>query len=279
LNFVLCFLCFLLFSTLWEGESSMRMSTDKLLRRLWLVGTCLLLCGPGYGDKAGAEGAEFHGIKAGRVLFLGNSITLHGPKPDIGWEGNWGMAASSLDRDYVHLVLRAIAEATGKEPQSLVANIADFERQSDRFDVEARLAKELALKPELVIVAIGENVPALDSGEARAAFQEQTAKLLKRLKENGQPTIVVRSCFWPDPAKDAALRQACAQVGGIFVDIGPLGGDPANAARAERDYAHAGVAAHPGDRGMKAIADAILAALAAESPRQTSPGAPPAGSG
>ena len=75
--------------------------------------------------------------------------------------------------------------------------------------------------------------------------------------------IVVRSCFWPDAAKDAALRQACAEVGGIFVDIGPLGRDEANFARSERQFSDAGVAVHPGDKGMKAIADAILAALKA----------------
>lgn len=205
----------------------------------------------------------FHGIKANRVLFLGNSITLHGPKADIGWEGNWGMAASSQDRDYVHLVLRAIDETAGKRPESLVANIADFERGFDRYDVESRLAKELAFKPDLVIVAIGENVPALTTEQAKDGFQSQTAKLLKRLKGDGGPVIVVRSCFWPDAAKDAALRQACAEVGGIFVDIGALGREEANFARSERDFTHAGVAGHPGDRGMRAIADAILVALKA----------------
>lgn len=205
----------------------------------------------------------FHGIKANRVLFLGNSITLHGPKADIGWEGNWGMAASSQDRDYVHLVLRAIDETAGKRPESLVANIADFERGFDRYDVESRLAKELAFKPDLVIVAIGENVPALTTEQAKDGFQSQTAKLLKRLKGDGGPVIVVRSCFWPDAAKDAALRQACAEVGGIFVDIGALGREEANFARSERDFTHAGVAGHPGDRGMQAIADAILAAMKA----------------
>ena len=26
-----------------------------------------------------------------RFLFVGNSITRHGPKPEIGWENDWGM--------------------------------------------------------------------------------------------------------------------------------------------------------------------------------------------
>jgi hypothetical protein len=203
----------------------------------------------------------FHGVKANRVLFLGNSITLHGPAPHIGWSGNWGMAASAKDRDYVHLVLKAIAKAAGREPESLVANIADFERRFDTYDIESGLKRELAFKPDLVIVAIGENVPALTSAPARAAFKASMTRLLRKLKQNSDPVIVVRSCFWQDRAKDTILKQACEEVGGVFVDIGALGKIEANAARSERKFSHAGVAGHPGDRGMKAIADAILEAL------------------
>ena len=48
-------------------------------------------------------------LPAAQVLFPGNSITLHGPAPDIGWTGNWGMTASSQDKDYVHRLTAEIA--------------------------------------------------------------------------------------------------------------------------------------------------------------------------
>ena len=75
------------------------------------------------------------------------------------------------------------------------------------------------------------------------------------------PLVVVRSCFWADAAKDEVLRQVCQEADGIFVNAGPLGRDAANAARSERSFKHDGVAGHPGDKGMKALADAIVKAV------------------
>jgi uncharacterized protein len=196
-----------------------------------------------------------------RILFLGNSITLHGPKADIGWEGNWGMAASTEDKDYVHLVTGALARHTGSMPQVMVRNIADFERHYATYDVDAQMKDLFAFDPDLVVLAIGENVPALDSENAKAQFRAGVMNILRCALAKRHALVLVRSCFWAEAAKDQVLKEACREASGIFVNAGPLGQEPANAARSERSFTHDGVAGHPGDKGMKALADAIVQAV------------------
>jgi len=195
-----------------------------------------------------------------RILFLGNSITLHGPKASIGWTNTCGMAASALEKDYVHILSRAVGTVTGTAPVTMVQNISDFEKRYETYDL-ALLTKAQEFKADTIIVAIGENVPALASEEAKAKFKASVLKLLTALKGSNNPTILVRSSFWHNKAKDETLKQACTEAGGVFVDISGLSKDESHFARSERSYAHSGVAAHPGDKGMQAIADALLVAL------------------
>ena len=199
--------------------------------------------------------------KGERILFIGNSITRHGPSAKVAWTGNWGMAASAEAKDYVHLVVEAIAKQRVVKPEFLVANVAELERNYATFDAAAKLTNEVAFKADTVIVAIGENVPALKTPEANTQFKEAMVKLLTLLKRDGQATLYVRSCFFADATKDAILKEACEATGGVFVDISSLGKDEANYARSERKFEHEGVARHPGDKGMRAIADAIVTAV------------------
>jgi hypothetical protein len=212
------------------------------------------------GLGSGKEGL-IGSVKTGRILFLGNSITWHGPSAEVDWSGEWGMAAGALENDYVHVLVRSISEITGRDPEFLAANIADYERQFESYDVETALKKHLQFKADLVIVAIGENVPVLATEEAQSRFRTSLVNLLTILKNNGNPTLVVRSSFWADEVKDKIFKQTCAEIGGIYVDIHHLSTDESNYARSERQYTHAGVASHPGDKGMKAIADALLNAI------------------
>jgi Tol biopolymer transport system component/lysophospholipase L1-like esterase len=200
-------------------------------------------------------------LRAARVLFLGNSITLHAPSPGIGWTGNWGMAASVEEKDYVHLLTADISKASGAQPKAMVRNLADFERGYETFDFPTGLKAELAFAADIVVVALGENVPEPTTDVARTKFAAAFARLIAALKQHGHPAIFVRSSFWPDATKDDIMRQASADAGVTFVDIAALGRDESNAARSERKIEHVGVAGHPGDKGMQAIANAIFAAI------------------
>ncbi len=200
-------------------------------------------------------------LRFSKVAFLGNSITKHGPKPSIDWHGNWGMAATAEARDYVHLVTAGLDKAQGAAPQVLVSNIAQFEREHATYDVEKGLADAAAFGASHIVIAIGENVPALTTDAAKAAFKAKMQALLKLLNGPQKPVIIVRSSFWANPAKDQILEEVCREVGGVFVDLRAISKDESNYARSERPYKHAGVANHPGDKGMRSIADAILKAL------------------
>jgi alpha-galactosidase len=205
--------------------------------------------------------ATAHASAQSKVLFLGNSITKHGPKADIDWSGNWGMAATAEAKDYVHLVTKALTEKAGAAPEVMVKNIADFERAYSGYDIAAKMKDAIEFKADLIFLAIGENVPGLKTAEDKAKWQASLTTLLRALKGERKPTIIVRSCFWADAAKDEALQQACTAVGGVYVNIGSLSKDETNFRRSERPYKHAGVANHPGDKGMAAIAAALVKAV------------------
>lgn len=220
---------------------------------------------PAHAGQPGKDDKDDHmtKIKTDRILFLGNSITWHRPKAEIGWTDDWGMAASAQEKDYVHLVIGRLAGAMGRKPEAMIESVVDLEREYHRFDLSPLIRKCRDFKPDVVVLAMGENVPALKTEADRAGFKTAVSKLLNGIKKDSNPAIFVRSCFWPEPIRDGILKEVCTGVGGVFVDIGALGRDESNFARSERKFQHDGVAKHPGDKGMKAIADAIWSAIGA----------------
>jgi hypothetical protein len=213
---------------------------------------------------ATASAAEEPG-RPHRILFLGNSITRHPPLPAIEWPFDHGMAASAPEKDYAHLLLARFAAASdGHPPEAMIENIADFERRFEQIDAAKTYKKFADFQPDLVILAIGENVRPLGSEADQARFKKAVIELLTFLQTSSHPRILVRSSFWPNKEHDAMLRQACAAVGGTFVDLGAMGNDPTNSAASEQKapyIKHPGVGGHPGDKGMAAIAEAIWKAL------------------
>lgn len=202
-----------------------------------------------------AEGGD-GGIK---VVVLGNSITLHAPAPQIGWTNDWGMAASAREKDYVHLVARAIGEKTGRAVDLRIRNLAAFERNYRTWNAEKELADLVAFCPDYLVVALGENVPNLakvaDVEDFRLAF---TRLLAAFRRADGLPHGVVRGVFWRNPLKDEQMHRAAQEVGFPFVRT-DFAAEPGMMATGL--FAHQGVQNHPGDRGMAETAARIVDAL------------------
>lgn len=191
-----------------------------------------------------------------RVLVYGNSIALHAPKPDIGWTNDWGMAASAPEKDFAHLVVAGLEAKLGKKADFRIRNIAALERNfTTNLATVAEISEDAAWKPDYVVIAVGENVPNIDSSSA-AAFRKFLSGIARPFTDAGS-RVVMRSPFWRNDVKAECTKEAAAEVGATYVDAGPLGAKEEN--KAIGLFAHSGVANHPGDLGMRRLADLIIA--------------------
>ena len=97
----------------------------NLTNAILFICVCLNMVRSGPASVAD-EAADDYKPRINRMLFLGNSITLHGPAPQIGWTGNWGLAASAIEKDYVHLLLKRVTAATAATVKSLASGCFAF---------------------------------------------------------------------------------------------------------------------------------------------------------
>lgn len=196
--------------------------------------------------------------KGRRVLFVGNSITLHSPKADIGWNDNWGMAASAEEKDYVHLMANAI----GGDAAFCVCQAADWERGYKNPHCLLPLAEARDFSADVVVLRLVENCihRDIDLAVELPIFEKAYGELVEFLTPRAK-TVILTTGFWPHPL-DAAIR-ACAEKKGLpLVELGDLGMQ--DEMKAVGLFWHSGVASHPGDLGMAEIARRILEKIPAE---------------
>ena len=195
-----------------------------------------------------------------KVLIYGNSIALHGYAPQIGWPGEWGMAASAREKDFAHLVVADLEAKRGERADFRIRNLALLERNfRTNLTYFADLASDVAYAPDYVVIAIGENVPALAEKDMPDYTRFLVALTQPLVASAKRPKVVMRSPFWRNAAKADCTAKAAAEVGAIYVDAGFLGDREENLALGL--FEHKGVARHPGDLGMRRLADLILSGL------------------
>ena len=192
-----------------------------------------------------------HG-KGLRVLFVGNSITCHEPAPEVGWMLDCGMSASAPEKDYVHQVMEKVYD---KSPDASwgICQVSHWERRyknGKEFYLDFLTAREY--DADVIILRLVDNCPLEDFDEE--GFKNAYEALIKYLNPTGRAGIVLTTGFWKHPG-DEVISQLAGEKGWPLVYLGDLG--EMDEMKAIGRFEHSGVAVHPGDLGMKMIADRI----------------------
>ena len=195
------------------------------------------------------------------VLFIGNSITIHNPANF--WWGKWGMAASSSENDYAHRVVKGLEDKLGEKVNYAIRSYSVWETQAyDRAETSDWIDLYLNKDVDMIFVQLSENCKDLTT------FDSDFKWLIKHITElSPHAQIVVIGDFWSQERSNMK-EEICNELGIDFVDLSDLynmkeykagvgtkvWGDDGM----EHIIEHSGVASHPGDEGMKCIADKVL---------------------
>ena len=201
------------------------------------------------------------------IFFIGNSVTYHGKKEGV-WYGEWGMAASSKDTDYVAVTTRLLSEKLGVPVTNERVNMADWELddKGDRTGYLARLDKYLKNNPDYVVIELGENTPSKDH------FKEDYIAMVKYIRKKCPDAIIANlgQCINFNSV-DALKEEIAGEVDLRFVktsDICEKDGYKAGTGvtymgvdNIEHEIDNEDVGKHPGDKGMQVIGERLVKAL------------------
>ena len=199
-----------------------------------------------------------------KVLMFGNSILNHPPAPDIGWTGNWGMAASSEDKDYAHRLMYYIDQKYGNGTAEYIrgywmAGIEGVwrEHQNDpEYDYTSDMAGHIKSvtdnNPDIITIQCGENASVTN----KESYINSLSQLVEAFKKAAPDAhIVICTPFWGGDAMIEGVKAVASKYGVPYASLHTLN-TPENKAP---EYSHGGVANHPGDKGMDNIAKLIYA--------------------
>lgn len=188
-----------------------------------------------------------------RIMFVGNSITLHGIKEDIGWHNEWGMAASAKEKDYVHRMIDMISEIS-EDCAFCICQVAVWEQEYKNGTSVYDLFKDARdFQADIIIMRFVENCPARDYDSK--VFKKELNSFLNYLSFKSETNIIMSTGFWHHPADETIVEYANER-NLPLVELGDLG--ERDEMKAVGCFEHVGVANHPGDLGMKEIAERLF---------------------
>ncbi len=233
------------------------------MKKFLLVMLAVLLCVSMFAIGANAEGE-----KKISVLCVGNSITLHAPSSGIGWEWNWGMAATEADKDYFTLLTNMVAEAypdytvefnrTGAYPfEKSVTTSLDYDYTpifESSFGADIK-----KYNPDVITFQWGDNVKNCTQASYAYALG-QVVDYCRSVKPD--MAIIFAQHFYGSKGDDKclAIEDVAKEKGVSYVKLYPITSDRSNLAY--EDYPNnPAFNGHPGDKGMVEIAKVFFPAV------------------
>lgn len=211
---------------------------------------------------AGPDVPEKPQVDSFRVLCIGNEITRCAPDDNLGWRGDWGLAATCRENDYVHQ-LQAMLNA--ERPTSVTA--VDFrEWEKDMSADPAPLLGDLLDDQDLVILKLGDS-PSISSNLATGF-----SKIIDACKEKVDSILVVGSFYQGSDgaSRDDLMRRIAAQYSLPFCSVSKVITNAGVFPKSSDEYEDlsggtynlpAKLYTYPNDKAMRLIAEEIYASL------------------
>ena len=181
-----------------------------------------------------------------KILFVGNSITKHAPKADIGWYNDCGMAASSADKDYVHLLVKKLMKYDENVSYG-IAQVAQYERTFFEKTAKDDYQSAADYNADIVIMFFGANVAKEydDMENPPKTFGEAYEDMRNLLSQKKKEKVFLSMGFYIKPKLETEKRAVAQKYGDVFIDTSDI---------YSREDTR-GKFNHPNDVGMQAIAD------------------------
>lgn len=197
---------------------------------------------------------------------FGNSVT-YGEITENIWWGDWGMAASSKEKDYVHLISSELEQTLYRPVVTEVYSLKSWELAKNRTSMLEEFEETLDETTDLVTIQSGENITQYQ--ETLEIDYFDLLSFIRRKAPNAQ-ILMLGELLWPSEKIEAAKQTACQACEITFIDMtqflndydafykSSLGAEIVGADGEIHVISDEEVAAHPNDEGMACIARLVL---------------------